>query len=422
MLSLALALPLVGQDPRPPVAVETYGDADAVRGALIQRFLEDGRVLVSPSAPNVSRVSVRALRHSTLIEISRGGEVLLIEVDRTEEDLLRLEVVHRAVEAVRRIERSTANDERDPLPRAAMHFVGFEPTPAHYAQASEPILQAGFDIVARDAPTDWIVCVWQLEGGFVAQRRDAPPCAVDPPATVTLPAEHPEDPPRGASMLETVQVQADAQAAADREALVDALYEAATDAPTPSHKRARRPAAVQPPPVTPKDTRPPLWLIARADGGVQLRAPAIDGTVGLGIGGGRGRWGGAARAELVPFVFRSPELQILETIVSAGPSVGGSVSERLAWRVYALGGVLVHRSRFEADRAQHRVDAQASIPLQAEIRLRRGLGVHVTASAGISSRSRSHRTADALLWHRSALRFGLSVGLHWRFARREQRP
>ena len=396
----------------PPVAVEAPDDLVAIRGALVQRFLESGRVLVSSATPGASVVSARALRHSVLVEATCDEHRVSFEVDRTREDLLRLEVVHRALQAVHQVDTIERSDTSSPRSRAALHFVGFEPSSVVYADASSPLLDAGFDVVGPMASADWVVCVWERGDGFVAQRARGAPCSQVPPdgAPVMSPgiASTLAD---GSKLSDAVEQQARAQAEADAAALVEALLDESHPPALPP------PAAPESAPPSEPDSPPTSrgWWVVRGDAGVVLRAgnEVADAAFSATLGAGKGLWGGAARVSLVPYLG-GDRLAVLETFVGIGPSVGGWVRPRVGLGAALLGGLLVHSAAWDGAPDPIRLNPQGSLPLTLDVKLRGGLGLHVIAELGVMNRVRSHHNDDALLWRRGAVRIGLSAGLHWR--------
>jgi len=388
--------------PPPPVAVEVEAELSRVRGSLVQRFLESGRVVASTTSAT-SIVSVRGLRHSVLVEATCGSRRASYEVDRARDDVLRLEVVHRAQQALAEIEARPCAEASAERSRAALEFVGFEPTAVVYADASTPLLDAGFDIVGPEQAAHWRVCVWRHDDGFVSQRTQASECAAATPVATA------------AALPDAVGQQAQAQAQADSDALLESVLDDSQRPPPPP------PAAPEPdlqavPDAAPERSAASWFWIVGADAGPVFRAgnEVVDAGFAASVGAGRGLWGGLARVMLVPHLRADPRLSVLETFAGIGPSVGGMVSPRVGLRAAVLGGLLVHTAAWQDVAGPLRFNPQGSLPVTLDVRLRAGLGLHVTGELGVMNRVRSHRADGVVLWRRGAVRFGLSVGLHWR--------
>src|SRR5688572_14064663 len=150
---------LVQSVPEPAVSVETYEQDARLRGIVVRRFLEGGRVIASPGSADAIRVVVRSLGHSVLVEASLGSRVESAEIDHGDPELAGLEVAHAATDIVQRLVVSTTTS--DGIPRVSLRFVGFEPDGVHYADATEALIDSGFRVVGEGVPTDWTLCVWK---------------------------------------------------------------------------------------------------------------------------------------------------------------------------------------------------------------------------------------------------------------------
>ena len=403
MISVALAL---GASERPPVSLDTRGEAERYRGALIQRFLEGQHVLVTPSTPRACHVTVRALRHSILVEVARGARTSSAEVDRTDESLMQMEVVHRAVDAVHRLGSTEPADPHEGRPVASLHFVDFAPSASDYEEAAAPLLAQGFNVAGPNVTADWVVCVWRRDDGFIVERAEAPPCAATPPGRLQQP------------MREGIAVQAKLRATEDRAALLEEVMQTTMPPPDPTadDPNAPRSNAAPGPPPSSSGSRSTGWVTIRADGGAQWRIRDADPAIAAAIGLGRRVVGGSIRVEILPWATGSTPLAALDAALGIGPSVGGDIGDRLHLRAHLLVGPMLHRYRWQDEPVGYRVDAQISIPVVFDVRLTQGFGLHAGVVAALSTRSRSHLHSDGqLIEQRSAVRLGVLAGLHYRF-------
>src|SRR5690606_17113474 len=179
MLGLALAS-LAPTAEAAPVAVE-FEDSDALlRGVVIQRLLEGGRVLAPAGSPAAVHLSIRWLRHSVLVEGWWGRSRVFREIDHGDPELAVLEVAHGTLDVLERL----GADEPEATvvaERVTLEFVGFLPDPRLYAEVTQALLDAGFVVIGRGRGGDWSLCVWQgPEGTYAADRVEAPPCPEQP--------------------------------------------------------------------------------------------------------------------------------------------------------------------------------------------------------------------------------------------------
>ncbi|MEM9455079.1 MAG: hypothetical protein AAGF11_12935 [Myxococcota bacterium] len=404
MISVALAL---GVSERLPVSLDTRGEAESYRGALIQRFLEGQHVLVTPSTPRACHVTVRALRHSILVEVTCGAQTSSAEVDRTDESLMQMEVVHRAIDAVHRLASIEPEDPNEGRPVASLHFVDFTPSASDYEEASAPLLAQGFNVAGPNVTAHWVVCVWQREDGFIVERAKTPPCAATPPGRLEQP------------MREGIAAQAKLQATEDQTALLEEVMQTTLPEPDPPaddpYAARSNIARASPPPSSP-GSRSTGWVTIHADGGAQWRIRDADPAIAATIGFGRRMVGGSIRAEILPWVTGDTPLTALDAVLAVGPSAGGDIGDRLHLRAHLLIGPMLHRYRWQDESVGYRLDAQVSIPVLLDVRLVRGLGLHAGVVAALSTRSRSHlESDDQPIEQRSALRLGVLAGLHYKF-------
>jgi len=396
VLGFAFLCTLHGISP-PAIAIETDATDAHLRGALIRRLLEEGRAIAPRTTTVAIVVVVRSLRHSVLIEASQAGQTTTAEIDRADPEVMALEVAHATIDAIRRLE--TAGPTEPPqVPRVALHFVGFEPDPAYFAEATETLLEAGFAVVGSKVSAEWTLCVWR-EGdrGFVFQRTQASDCPASPPAAAPQP------------LVAGVKTEANAQAETITEALLNDLQASIEARP------AAAPMAIPSAPPATERPRPPRWFEVRVDAGPLFRLQPIDVGANMSLAMGAGHWGGMARVEWMPSLGT---VNVLDTAATIGPSVGWNLGQRSRICVQLLGGLLIHRAKFETEPVIHRFDFTASLPLWFDLRIARGLGLHLGASAGIATVTRTHSVGSpeawTVVWTRSPVRVSVFLGIHYR--------
>lgn len=400
MLGLALAS-LAPTAEAAPVAVE-FEDSDALlRGVVIQRLLEGGRVLAPADSPAAVHLSIRWLRHSVLVEGWWGRSRVFREIDHGDPELAVLEVAHGTLDVLERL----GADEPEATvvaERVTLEFVGFLPDPRLYAEVTQALLDAGFVVIGRGRGGDWSLCVWQgPEGTYAADRVEAPPCPEQPSVA------------GDASLGRRVAEVAEHAAEANTEALaeqVSAQTRETRSRPTTVPRR-RAPSRLE---VETKREPAPAWFELHFDGGAHLRLPGVDGGSHVSFGVGAGRFGAGARLEFLPTVSR---VRVLDTIVVAGPSVGWAAGRRARMRLHLLAGVLVHHAEVDDDgHVVRRTDFNGLLHWVTDFPLRKGWGLHLGVGVGLGSRARSHVNLETRepLWSRGAARVGLVTGFHYR--------
>jgi hypothetical protein len=389
---LALALALMTQ---PSIAVvvesdENPGVGRRLRGDLVLRLLEEGFGL--------SDVSDRRLT----VTLGDAGVLLQIEglemlepwtIDPGPETAVRLEVVHRSIELVRRLPPDEPNDR----PRVSIEVRDPE------GQTTQPSLALVDALLERETivvrATDdarWRLCVLS-DGTRWAHMRVGGDETCEA-AFVLL-------------------VRADAAPEADLLRSIASLsFE--DEAPPGVEKGAPRPHAEDtidsPHAAPPESVRGGPVAFASVSPGVAVRIDRPDAWVGVrgGLTHTNG-FGGALQAGFLP--SRAPSLVLLDTTITIGPAWRRAVRERLVVGVGALFGVLLHRFAFAGRNARTHVDFVAELPLWLTWRIVGPLHLGLELGAGLAHRRREHLVDGEPLWRRSSARLcaALIVELAW---------
>jgi hypothetical protein len=396
---LALAFALMTHLPI-TVVVESDEDpagAQRLRSDLVMRLLEEGFAL--------SAVSEQRLIVATTPE---GGVVVKVEGDEELEPLdswtieagpeaaVRLEVVHRSMELVRRL--PPRSSEREDALRVSLEARDID---GRSTQPSLAIIDALIDrgtiVVPPNLDATWRLCLlsdgtrWAhmrvggeetCEAAFVLlARADATPEADLLNSIARLSFEEP-----ATDVLEE---------------------EAALADPDPSLASGNTPSE----PV--RRRREPTGF-ASLSSGVALRIDQPEAWVGLrgGLTHASG-WGGALQVGFLP--SRAPALTLLDTTVTVGPVWRRSVGQRLAIGVGALVGTLLHRFTFAGGSTGTHVDFVAELPVWLGWRVAGPLHVGFELGAGLAHRRREHLVDGEARWRRRAVRLSaaLTLELAW---------
>lgn len=194
---------------------------------------------------------------------------------------------------------------------------------------------------------------------------------------------------------------------------------AAREATTEPHVdpvRTSKPAAEEePPPVV--AARSDWRAAVLAKGGILIRAPYVDGVVGLGVRLGKRRGpGGAIEVDLVP--SRAGVVRILEFTPQAAFDWRFIRRQRLLVAPGVLAGAHLHRYDYLGELEGGGVHRGFSARARCQVGFfaRQGALVLLTAFVGFQAVSRWYRNdGGQSLWHRRYLAIGLDLSVGWDF-------
>jgi hypothetical protein len=393
---LALALALMTQ---PSIAVVVESDEDPgagarLRGDLVMRLLEDGFGL---SAAAEHRLTVTQDDAGVLLRIEGGQMHETWTIEPGPETAVRLEVVHRSIELVRRLPPDEL-DAPDDRPRVSIEVRDPD------GRMTQPSLAVVDALLERDAVVvspasegTWRLCLLS-DGTRWAHMRLHGDETCDAAFVLLARADAAPE----ADLLRTI-----ASLSFEQEA------DTAIEDEAPALHAEHRSGSSETPPPTPPVRRGPI-AFASVSPGVAARIDRPDAWVG--VRGGLTHASGFGSALQVGFLpSRATSLSLLDTTLTIGPVWRRAVRKRLAVGVGALFGVLLHRFAFSGRGADTHADFVAELPLWLAWRIVGPLHLGLELGAGLAHRRREHLVDGEPLWRRSAARLSaaLIVELAW---------
>jgi hypothetical protein len=388
MLLLALARPAT-IEVRVDALALPHAQTEQLHGELMTRLVEAGHAVGGPAAVTVRLTGGGDVVH---VEIVHGMSVRARDV-RGRGAVLRLAVIHAAIELL-----------------ADVEAVRVDPDPA-LAAAPDRAVVVQLDDAAQLHAAPAIAAV--VEAGWVVT-----PAAADATRRVCI-GDH-----DGVATLAVVAVDAACEAGAPVTTWVADLAAALRvdpHEPEPPPLATLAPAPIAPArvdtPIPPRKPPPRSWSGVLGVGlGVQGRLRHVE-PLAIVHGDARHRSGAWITARLAS--APSTEVAVVDTFITAGAGYGRTLARRLRLEVALAGGVVVHGYRIAGDRGA-RVDPTLELPIAAALALGHRVELVLAATAGVSTRARSH-VREREVWSRDRWRVAGTLGINVLLGRKPTR-
>jgi hypothetical protein len=331
---------------------------------LAVHLVDEGFDLVPAGTPTNVSLLVDTSTATFLVEV-RGARIVRHSIDGTPRAVAELELLQRAVLALR--EAGASRSASPSIPLAVIQQPASLTTELR-GRVILATLDAGYGITRTATNAVAAICI-EEDGRRVGVSVRDDPCV----ATSTSSAA--------------------ALAARLRQLLDEALEEK-----SPPREE----------PIAPVTAAPERWrLAARGAGGATGRASAIDPLVSIGSELAFGAFGG--RLDAV-FAFASGgEVQALEILALGGPTWSRHLVDWLRFEIALRLGVQLHRYEVEGSPSGTHADFTADLPLSLSLELG-SFAIEFSVVPGLSNRARRHERDEEVLWSRGLARLLLTLG------------
>ena len=410
-MKLALLMLCLSTDPTVHVDAVDHVSADSalLRGWVAARLVQERYTVVPTAEAAQWTIRVEHAADGWRLEV-RGQDVLHETIAPAEDGIARLELLHRTIEALERVQPATLASEASAL-RLRLSLDPSSDSSALESRIASATLERGLALAGIDATADASLCVSRIEGvtvrvaiGQADESCDGPLASASTVALDALPAQLPE--------LLSISRPSNADDDSPEPETLD------EDLPALDAEVSNALAGRQPSPSRPRRGRwsePARVLRVGVSGGLVSRLRPVDGAVGIHARFGR-EPGLGVRADLEVWPSVHDALRVVEVAPSVGLEGRLVSTELLAFDVGALLGPLVHEYSIQGGARGRRIDWNVSVPLSLSFRIAAGLEGSIGFRLGRSGRARSHVIDGEGAWARGAWRLGAMLGLayQWR--------
>lgn len=381
-------------------------DAEALRGWLVRRLLEEGYAVASTRSGAHGVVRVRSMGDGLVVEVEGDGR-RSHAIEDGPAGVVRLEVLHRAVQGVEQVchgERPIAAPEA----ALALRILGDVPDDPLLEALAAVIDKAGMTLRAAPLPEDTLVCLERrgslLEVGIGPGADDcrAPWLVLDLGDGSPAALRH-----AGLALVEALHTGREQETSLDLDAL--------TVTPPRAAPAVVEPEASDDDELAPMEGPPRSEMRLGLGAGIAVRGSAVDPLIRAGWRMGRLQgFGGRLFLSVIP--SSGLGINVADVRLAVGPDWSLSSGGVAHLDIGLLLGTDLHTFGAGSDeRTAGDLALGAGLPITFGITLRRQTRIDLCLDPGITARTWEHRVGlardGAVTWARPAWRVGLTLGI-----------